>query len=152
MGYSPRESLDRLVYFRREMERILREFFETAGEEFQAGDTSNILVDIFETPEEIRVMAEMPGFAKGDITVEVLRDAVIIEGLKREERVKEKANYLCMERAYGRFRRLLELPVACDTRRLAACYEKGILFITVPRVSERRGQKRTVDVAWKDEI
>ena len=151
MSTFPRESLDRLVYFRREMERILREFFDAAGADLQTGYTANILTDVFETPEDVRIMAELPGFRKGDIAVEVMRDAIVIEAVKREEHRKEKVNYLCMERAYGRFRRLLELPVACDTRRIAARYEKGILYITVPRVSERRGQKRTVDITWGDE-
>ena len=150
MGYSPRDSLDRLVYFRREMERILREFFAAAGEELQPGYTANILTDVFETPDEIRIMAEMPGFAKGDIAIEVMRDAIVIKGVKRDERQKEKVNYLCMERAYGKFCRLLEFPMACDTRRIAARYVKGVLVITVPRVSERRGQRRTVEVEWVD--
>ena len=97
-------------------------------------------------------MAEMPGFQEGDLSVEVMRGALVIEGVKREEHRREKVNYLCMERAYGRFRRLLELPTACDTRRLAATYRRGILVITIPRVSERRGEKRPVEIAWiKDE-
>jgi HSP20 family protein len=133
------------------MERILREFFEASGRELEGGYTANILADVFETPDEIRISAELPGFAKGDLVVEVMRDAIVIEAVKREERPGEKVNYLCMERGYGKFRRLIELPVACDTRRIRARYAKGILIITVPRVAERRGERRTVEITLGDE-
>ncbi|MBI5527721.1 MAG: Hsp20/alpha crystallin family protein [Deltaproteobacteria bacterium] len=151
MGNFPRESLDRLVHFRREMEKILREFFEAAGEDVPGGYSANITADVFETEGEIKIQAEMPGFANGDIRIEFERDAVVIEGSKREEQPGGKVNYVCMERAYGQFRRLIELPAPCDTRRAEARYAKGILMITIPRVKERRGQRQEVKIAWEEQ-
>jgi HSP20 family protein len=151
MGGIPRESLDRLVYFRREMEKILREFFEATGEEFAGEASSNILADVLETPDEIIIQAELPGFAKGDVSVEVMRNSVIITGHKRERAQRGKVSFIALERAYGTFRRVLDLPVAGDTRQISAAYAQGILTITIPKIKERRGQKRKVDVACAEE-
>jgi HSP20 family protein len=148
MGNIPRESLDRLVFFRREMERILRDFFEAAGEDLD-GDTSAIPVDIVESAEEVVITAELPACTPEGLSVEVSRDRLAIECSKSKEHREERARYICAERPFGKFRRIIQIPTACDTRRITAVYSNGVLTARIPRISERREVTRKVDVKWE---
>lgn len=47
-----------------------------------------------------------------------------------------------MERAYGRFERVLGLPVAVEESGAEASYKRGVLRISVPRSTPVAGIKR----------
>ncbi len=52
------------------------------------------------------------------------------------ERKQEKGNgksYHCVERHYGRFERVIPLPVEVDEGNVQAHYQDGVLKITVPK-------------------
>jgi len=147
MGNIPKESLERLLYFRGEVEKILRDFFESAGEDLD-GDSSAIPTDVLEAAEEVVITAEMPGYSRDGIQLEVSRDTILIAGEKGRGAKQEKVKYLCAERGYGRYRRVIPLPTACDTRKIWAGYKNGILTIRIPKISERREASRKVEITW----
>ena len=51
-----------------------------------------------------------------------------------------------LERESGRFRRILEIPCPVDTRGIRAKYEAGLLTITLPKIEDRRGERRKVPI------
>jgi HSP20 family protein len=51
-----------------------------------------------------------------------------------------------MERNFGGFRRVVELPSAVDTNNIQASFKHGILVITLPKIEDRRGQCIKVEI------
>ncbi len=148
MGSISRESYERILLIKREMERLIREF--SGIDTDLMSDSSNVAipVDIFEVNNEVFIQAEIPGIKKGDVKVFVSRNKVFIEGVKPAKR--EKANYIWMERPYGTLKRVIELPQACDTRTISAEYKNGILSLKLKRIEERRGEKREIEISFED--
>lgn len=147
MASIPKESLERLVFLRREMDRIFREFFDPQrSEAIENGGHLEVALDMFETPEEFVVEAELPGVKKNDIELSVLRDIIIIEGTKVKHNVTGKCNYHCMERNTGKFRRIVEIPGAGDTRSIRAEFDRGLLRLRLPKINDRRGSRCKVPI------
>jgi HSP20 family protein len=143
----PEESLEKLLYFRREMNRIFREFFDPSREEaLSEGGNVEVPLDVFETESEIIIEAELPGLSPDDLELSVLSDILIIEGNKPKMSSPSGVNFQCMERAFGKFRRIVEIPGAGDTRSIKGEYDRGLLRVRLPKIKERRGQRRKVPI------
>lgn len=150
MGSISKESYERILLIKREMERLIREFSGLDSELLNDSNSITIPVDIFEVNNEIFIQAEVPGVKKGDIKVFVSRNKVFIEGVKPENTKSEKVNFIWMERPYGNLKRVIELPQACDTRTITAVYKNGVLTLKLKRIEERRGEKREVEIDFED--
>lgn len=147
MASIPKESIERLLFLRREMDRLFRDFFHSDSDEGAVVElAADIPVDVFETSEEIVIEVELPGLRREDLELSVLRDILIIEGRKPRPQPPADSRYLCMERSYGAFRRVVELPGAGDMQNLKARFHAGVLTVRLPRIRERRGQKRKVAI------
>ena len=147
MSSIPEESLEKLLYFRREMNRIFREFFDPSREEaLSEGGNVEVPLDVFETEAEIIIEAELPGLGPDDLELSVLSDILIIEGNKPKVSSPSGVNFQCMERAFGKFRRVVEIPGAGDTSNIKGEYDRGLLRVRLPKIKERRGQRRKVPI------
>lgn len=150
MGSISRESYERILLIKREMERLIREFSGLDTELINEASTISIPIDIFEVKNEVFIQAEIPGLTKDDLKVFVSRNKLFIEGVKPDNTKAEKANYIWMERPYGNLKRVIELPQACDTRTIIAEYKSGILTIRLKRIEERRGEKREIEINFEE--
>jgi HSP20 family protein len=95
---------------------------------------------------EIRVTAELPGVSEGDIEVILDDDMLIIAGEKRQEEEVDEGGMRLVERAFGRFRRAIQLPFEPDPNQLDAQFRDGVLTITIPKNAEQRNKQRRIDV------
>ncbi len=150
MGSISRESYERILLIKKEMERLIREFSGLDTELLSESNSILIPIDIFEVKSEVFIQAEIPGLKKGDIKIFVSRNKLFIEGVKPAVTRAEKANYIWMERPYGTLKRVIELPRACDTRTISAEYKNGILTMRLKRIEERRGEKREIEINFED--
>lgn len=151
MAKIPKESVKKLTLFQQEVSKLFKDMFESeeAEEEQKIFDNVNfpILVDVFETEESFIVEAEIPGIEKNKITLEIADDSLIIKGIKRDMRDKHsKLYYYCMERDFGKFNRVVELPKACDSAKAVARVEDGLLLVEFPKIKERRGKSKKIDI------
>src|SRR5262245_11917665 len=113
-----------IMSVRDEMNRVFNEAFGRS-----ANDESSWFsgawsppVDIYETDEALVLKAELPGFAKDDISIELKDNTLLMKGeRKREDGVKE-GNYHRMERAYGMFQRSFTVPTTVDREKVKASY------------------------------
>jgi HSP20 family protein len=95
---------------------------------------------------EIRVTAELPGVSDGDIEVTLDDDMLTIAGEKREEQEVDDGDMRLVERAFGRFRRTIQLPFAPDPNRVEAQFRDGVLTITLPKNAEQQNRQRQIEV------
>lgn len=90
-------------------------------------------VDVFESPTEYVLEADLPGVRKDDLRVEIERNVLSIEGERKSER-SEDLHGLHVERATNaRFVRRFTLGREVDADKIEARFEDGVLRLTVPK-------------------
>ncbi|NIA14798.1 MAG: Hsp20 family protein [Nitrospiraceae bacterium] len=95
------------------------------------------LVDIYERPDCLVVVAELPGVAEDDVLVTVEGNLLRIAGSRPKKIPTDTERVHQMEIPHGPFERLLELPHRTDTEAIDAQYEKGYLTVIIPRTVRR---------------
>jgi HSP20 family protein len=98
-------------------------------------------MDVYETPEQIIVVGEISGVDKEDLEVEVDQKAVRITGVRREAARVPGMRYHLAEIVYGRFERVLFLPVPIDPEKVQASYTNGLLKVTMAKKA-RQGPRQ----------
>ncbi len=100
-------------------------------------------VDIYETAEEVVVLAEIAGIGDQDVQIEVLRDRLRFRGRKDDHHAAADHRHSQMEICYGAFDRAVNLPAEVDAAGAEASYKDGFLKIVLPK---RQSQTRHVRV------
>ncbi len=103
-------------------------------------------IDVFETPFDVVIKAELPGVDPAAIGVSAVEGLIVIEGVKEEDPGPGRVNFLCMERSFGPFRRVVLPGAAADVARATAACRDGVLLVRVPKIDEKRGRVRVIPV------
>ena len=93
--------------------------------------------DIDETEKTYLLSMDVPGLEPDDITVEVADNSVIVSGERKEEKGCNSYRY---ERRFGKFMRAFSLPESVKEDDIVASYEKGVLFLTLPKMKKSRAK------------
>jgi HSP20 family molecular chaperone IbpA len=101
-------------------------------------------VDLEDREKDYVLRAEMPGFKKEDIEIEVKDDSVEITGNVGWKYDKKEQDYICKERACQSFYRMVELPEAVKTDEVDANLSEGVLEITLPKKTTKPKRKVTI--------
>lgn len=103
-------------------------------------------IDVSETDDAFRIIAELPGVEDKDIDVTVSDDRLTIKAEKRKESEQEDEHFHRVERSYGTFERTMALPRGVDTENVDAEMKNGTLAITVPKTQNMKEHTRKVEV------
>jgi HSP20 family protein len=104
------------------------------------------LSDVTEADDSVRIRLELPGVPPPSVLVRVRGDCVEVSGEKVPDFPQGEASYLCLERIFGRFRRVFEVGGAVNLAQVSARMRDGILEVSIPKVRERRGRERRIPV------
>jgi HSP20 family protein len=107
------------------------------------------VVDIFEEPDHLRIVAEIPGVKPENVKIAVEDDVLTIQGTKEqvaEERAEKVHRY---ERTYGAFERSFTLPGTVNAEAIKATYEHGLLTLTLPKLEKAKARQIKVDITTK---
>jgi|SRR5215813_2924346 len=127
-----------------EVNRLFDNFF--GGPASGTGRTWAPPVDMYATKDDLVLGVEMPGVSEKDVSVSITGDLLTVKGERRfENQVKEK-DLLHVERTYGKFERLIQLPMAVQADRVKATYRDGILEIRLPKAEEVKPKEIKIDV------
>jgi HSP20 family protein len=97
-------------------------------------------VDLSETPESICLRVELPGVAADQIKIGLCNTKLRIWGEKKRRPARRRIiSYLCSERSYGKFNRVVPLRWSINVPAAEAEVDNGILFIRLPKLDDRRG-------------
>ena len=93
--------------------------------------------DIRETDSEYVLEADLPGFNKEDIHVDISEDTLTIsaERHSQHEDKEKKGSYIRCERSYGSNERSFSLD-GVDTNAIKAAFANGVLTLTMPKRQE----------------
>jgi HSP20 family protein len=116
------------------------------AEQTQPGIVFTPAVDIFETEKELTLLADMPGVASEDVTIDLRDDTLTIIGdVKPFESGEEKD--VVIEFEIGRFQRQFTLSEAIDQARIEAKLTDGVLRLTLPKAEKAVPRKIEVTVS-----
>ncbi|HHY59169.1 MAG TPA: Hsp20/alpha crystallin family protein [Clostridia bacterium] len=129
--------------WRKELERMIDDWPSIFNAGFRA-----VRIDVYETPEEVIVTAELPGLErKEDVQIDVEGTQLTISGqIRRGQEIKREQFYR-QERYIGQFRRTITLPATVKEDEIKATYRNGILEIRMPK--ENPGRRRTIDIEFE---
>lgn len=128
------------------MDSLLSDVVGTRGGNGSGDLLAQPRMNIEDRGNEIRVTAELPGVSDGDIEVTLDDDMLMIAGEKRQEQVVGEGDMRLVERAFGRFRRAIQLPFAPDPGQVEAQFGDGVLTITAPKNAEQQSRQRQIEV------
>ena len=94
---------------------------------------SLVPLELQEDKTDLVIHLEIPGLNKQDISVEVLHQQLRIRGEKTVEHESSARQIHVVERAYGRFERIVPLPVAVEASQAKASYKRGVLTVVLPK-------------------
>ncbi|MBL7179544.1 MAG: Hsp20/alpha crystallin family protein [Pseudomonadota bacterium] len=130
------------IRFTNDVDRLSSEFEKTFEEMFRSINPRFILsertwkpqMDIYETPDEIIILAEIAGVSKENLELEISSKAVRIYGNRMEFPRIENATYRLAEIQYGKFERILFLPTPIDPEVVSASYSNGFLQVRLAKL------------------
>jgi HSP20 family protein len=125
--------------------RLFNESFRNQTEE-SALTTWAPAVDIYETPNELVVKADLPDVNEKDIDVRVENNLLTIRGERKFEKSVAEENFLRVERTYGAFSRSFSLPNTVNAETIGAEYKIGVLTVTLPKREESKPRQVKVTV------
>lgn len=122
------------------------DMFRSISPMFTLGDrTWTPQMDIYETPEEVIIRAEIAGVDKENLEVEINNKAVKISGSRCELPRIDNATYRLAEIQYGKFERTLYLPAPIDTEIVTSSFSNGFLQIRLAKLSQNKVHKIPIE-------
>ena len=104
-------------------------------------------VDIHETEKEIILSADMPGLNKKHVSIDVHDGVLTIKGERTKENDKPYDSYTIHERQFGSFNRSFRIPDNVNEDKIAAKFNNGELFITLPKTKEMKIEGRQIKIS-----
>ena len=90
--------------------------------------------------------ADLPGFNRDEIKVDVIEDMLTIQGERKRHDSKDREGYCYNECTYGNFCRTVALPAGADTAQATAFFHNGVLEVAMPIASEIGKKPRLIEV------
>lgn len=113
------------------------------AEQTRPGPTFTPAVDIFETEQEITLMADMPGVKAKDLDIDLRENVLTLSG---EVASPEAPNEVDVLREYqtGKYFREFSLSEVIDQAKIDAELNDGVLRLRLPKVEAATPRKITV--------
>ena len=101
--------------------------------------------DVVDTGDAYKLDAELPGFKKEDIKIDVENDVLTISAERKLENDENKHNFVKRERFYGSYSRSFDVS-GIEVDRIEAAYNDGVLTLTMPKKVETAPASRRLEI------
>lgn len=103
-------------------------------------------VDLYETPREFVLTAELPGLQRDQIEIHAEDSRITVRGARAAgpDREIPCEQYHRVERGHGRFSRSFALPESIDVEAITADLKDGVLTVTMPKAGDRAARRIAV--------
>lgn len=131
--------LDELNMFEKNFLNVFQKDFDSFFE------SSSMKTDIINNKDSYLIQAELPGFKKEDISIEIKDDELLISA-KYEDNLEDKTeNYIRKERRMNSYKRIFNIS---DIKQdlIEAKYENGILELKLPKKEEKIPQTKKINI------
>jgi len=108
-------------------------------------------MDITENESSYTITADVPGYSKDDINIELKNDLLTISSEIKEEKEEKKEGYILKERTQRSFRRSIRIPEGITPEDISAELTNGILTLRLPKKVPQAPQKIEIKSEEKKE-
>ena len=119
-------------------------FKEDVGVSFNKGAYPK--VNVYEYDDKIGIVAEIPGFDKSNVSVEVEEDVLIISGDKHGFD-SDGGKCITRELKQSAFTRSFNLGEYLDGKNVSAKFKDGMLSISIPKKEPEQPKKHSVKIS-----
>lgn len=106
-----------------------------------------IKTDVRDTGDSYILDAELPGYTRDEISVDVQDDILTVKAEKKseEKETDKKTGYIRCERYYGSASRSFNISEV-DVTGITAKHENGVLTLTLPKKKEQIPQSKKIEI------
>lgn len=139
---------DELTEFQQEMNSLMRNFFK-------GGDVGGPImfdtkffpsIDVKEKDDKYLIYADMPGVNESDIDIDFHNNVLTIKGKKKSESEIKDADFVCVERSSGSFRRDIPFDEMIDQEKIMAQLKNGVLQIELSKKEKNKTSHRKIEI------
>ena len=123
----------------RELDKMERSFFGNGSV------VSAFRTDVSDTGDAFKLEAELPGFSKDDIKIDIENDCLTISAERKFDDEDKKKNFVKRERFYGSYSRSFDVT-GIDTDAIEASYNDGVLTLTMPKKKAEVPASRRLEI------
>ncbi|MGI6716584.1 MAG: Hsp20/alpha crystallin family protein [Eubacteriales bacterium] len=129
----------------RELEEFEKRFFAEPFGFFGRNWWGQFQTDIRDEGDAYVLEADLPGFNKEDIKVDINNDVMTIKAERKSQKEEKdnKGRYICCERSYGSYVRQFDLT-GINADNITAKYENGVLTMTLPKLTPTASESRRI--------
>jgi HSP20 family protein len=139
MAITRRDPFRDLLNLQNEMTRL---FGRAYGDEAEGTRSTWVPpIDIYETQDAYKVVAELPGFGPDDVDVTVNEGQLTIRGERKFYDEVSEENFHRVERRFGAFQRIVSLPHQVQADKVGAAFDKGVLTVSIPKAEQAKPRR-----------
>jgi HSP20 family protein len=101
-------------------------------------------IDVYESEDEIIVLADMAGLNKEELHIEIDRKKIKIAGIRKAIKLLQNARYCQAEIPHGYFERNVILPTPVESSSAKASYADGILMIRMNKLPVNKSHRVSI--------
>ena len=106
-------------------------------------------LDIASGDDNYTVKTELPGVDSNNIEIEIDNNIMRIKGEKKQETEEKDKDFYKIERSYGSFQRVLNLPEDSNIEHIVSEYKDGVLTVTIPKKELPKSDVKKIEVKSK---
>lgn len=138
-----------LMPFERARNSMLNKFFDDFENDYMTNSFSKSLygfkTDIKDNGDSYTIEAELPGFKKEDISIDIDKDVLTVCASHSEEKEEKEKNYVRRERYSGSFSRSFDVT-GINTEDIKAQYNNGVLELTMPKAEHKEPERKRIEI------
>lgn len=129
----------------KELEDFQRSFWDM--DPWSRQTAHQFTTDIRDDGDKYVIEADMPGFNKEDINVDIQGQRLTISAQRssQSEDKDKKGNYIRCERSYGSYSRSFDIS-GIDTDAITAEYKDGVLTLDLPKPTQEKPNSRRLTI------
>lgn len=133
-----------------EMNRLRNEMDRLFGHAGNGSDPARRMafppLNVWEDDDHLYAEAELPGFELDDLEIYVSGGNQLSISGERRQPDHQGGAWHRQERAFGKFRRTLELPGDVNSDAVSASFSNGVLTLTMPKAERAKSRRIEVKV------
>lgn len=144
-----------MLQMHREMNRLFDEIWRGFGMP-SSGVFNNGMqsmrpsIDVSGDEKQYDISLDVPGYEEDELDVMLQKDMLIIRGRKEQRKEDQDKHYYRVERQYGEFQRVLDLPEDASRDEIRASLKQGVLHLEIPRTEVLPATSRRITISHHD--
>lgn len=134
-----------LTPFERKSYDLFNAFHDFENDFFGGTSMQSFKTDIKDEGDKYVMEAELPGFEKEDIKLDISGNKLVLTAEHKAETEDKQDKYIRRERTYGSYQRSFDLT-GIDAEKIDAEYKNGILTLNLPKMQETAPATRRLEI------